>query len=91
MLIELEDFNLQKAYAHYGAFSVGSEVEGYPLKVLGGYNGVAGDSLIYHAGSRFSTKDMDQDSWPEGSCAQAHGKYMCYFLCLDKLLYVDNV
>lgn len=67
---------LEKTYADYATFSIGSEVEGYPLKVLGNYTGTAGDSLSYHAGSRFSTKDIDQDSWHEGSCAQAHGKYI---------------
>lgn len=63
----------RRAFAYYTAFSVGSESEGYNLKVLGGYNGDAGDSLIYHGGSKFSTKDMDQDEWMEGNCAQAHG------------------
>lgn len=72
--MELVDTDGEKAYAHYAAFSIGSEVEGYALKVLGGYNGDAGDSLIYHAGNRFSTKDLDQDSWLEGNCARAHGK-----------------
>lgn len=72
LLIELTD-DTETKYAHYSAFSIGSELEGFALKVLGGYEGDAGDSLIYHAGSRFSTKDMDQDSWLEGSCAQSHG------------------
>lgn len=63
----------EKAYAYYSEFSVGSEMEGYSLKVLSGYNGTAGDSLRYHAGSKFSTQDVDQDLWSEGSCAQAHG------------------
>lgn len=57
-------------------------MEGYPMKVLGAYNGTAGDSFMYHAGSKFSTKDMDQDSWPEGSCAQAHGNYIFPYLIL---------
>ncbi|KAF5290655.1 hypothetical protein FQR65_LT01945 [Abscondita terminalis] len=81
LLIELQDLDSVNKTAYYGAFSVGSEIEGYPLKVLGGYNGDAGDSLIYHAGSRFSTKDMDQDSWAEGSCAQAHGGAWWYRSC----------
>lgn len=63
-----------KKYARYSAFSIGSEAEGYSLKVLAGYEGDAGNSLIYHAGSRFSTKDLDLDNWPEGSCAQTHSK-----------------
>lgn len=73
MLIQLIDSDLKEVSAYYSAFSVGDEQEGYALKVLGNYSGNAGDSLIYHAGSKFSTKDMDQDGWPEGNCAQAHG------------------
>lgn len=74
LLVELTDVDLQTKYAHYSAFSVGPETEGFPLKVLGGYEGDAGDSLSYHAGSRFSTKDVDHDGWNAGSCAQSHGK-----------------
>ncbi|XP_018564022.1 angiopoietin-related protein 7-like [Anoplophora glabripennis] len=81
LLVELVDADGDKAYAHYAAFSIGSEQEGYALKVLGGYNGDAGDSLIYHAGSRFSTKDFDQDSWVEGNCAQAHSGAWWYRGC----------
>ncbi|XP_044269543.1 techylectin-5B-like [Tribolium madens] len=81
LLIELEDLDKTRVFAHYSAFSVGSEAEGYSLKVLGGYNGDAGDSLTYHAGSKFSTKDLDQDEWPEGSCAQAHGGAWWYRSC----------
>lgn len=75
LLIELVDAELETRSVYYSAFSIGDEQEGYALKVLGGYSGNGGDSLIYHAGSKFSTKDMDQDGWPEGNCAQAHGLY----------------
>lgn len=71
--MELVDAEGEKRYAHYSAFSVGSASEGFPLKVLGGYEGDAGDALMYHAGSKFSTKDVDHDTWVEGSCAQSHG------------------
>lgn len=88
LLVELLDTDGEKAYAHYAAFSIGSEVEGYALKVLGGYSGDAGDSLIYHAGSRFSTKDLDQDSWLEGNCAQAHSKNREKFPSFYRLVYL---
>ncbi|CAH1987425.1 unnamed protein product [Acanthoscelides obtectus] len=81
LLIELEDFEGEKRYAQYSAFSIGPENEGFPLKVLGQYRGNAGDSLEYHAGQRFSTKDMDHDVWPEGSCARAHGGAWWYKSC----------
>uniref|UniRef100_A0A1Y1L3J5 Fibrinogen C-terminal domain-containing protein n=1 Tax=Photinus pyralis TaxID=7054 RepID=A0A1Y1L3J5_PHOPY len=81
LLVELQDLDMASKSAYYSAFSVGPETEGFPLKVLGGYSGDAGDSLLYHAGSRFSAKDMDQDGWPEGSCAQAHGGAWWYRSC----------
>ena len=74
LLVKLHDFDGNQTFAHYSDFSIGPEVEGYALKVLGGYRGTAGDSLYYHAGSKFSTKDVDQDAWQEGSCAKAHGR-----------------
>ncbi|KYB28957.1 Protein scabrous-like Protein [Tribolium castaneum] len=81
LLVELEDLDKTRVFAHYAAFSLGSEAEGYSLKVLGGYSGDAGDSLSYHAGSKFSTKDLDQDEWLEGSCAQAHRGAWWYRSC----------
>ncbi|CAH1155574.1 unnamed protein product [Phaedon cochleariae] len=81
LLVELVDFNKRRVYAHYTAFGIGSEAEGYNLKVLGGYSGNAGDSLVYHAGSRFSTKDRDQDRWIEGNCAKAHSGAWWYGGC----------
>jgi hypothetical protein len=41
-LIELQDFNLDKTYALYSAFAVGTEVEGYSISFLGSYEGDAG-------------------------------------------------
>ena len=33
---------------------------------------MSGDSLKYHAGMKFSTKDVDNDLWKEDSCAVNH-------------------
>ncbi|KAF0299289.1 Fibrinogen C domain-containing protein 1 [Amphibalanus amphitrite] len=80
--VELSDFPRQRsghqdypgsnATARYGAFAIGAETEGYALKVLDNYSGDAGDSLKYHAGMKFSTKDVDNDLWKEDSCALNH-------------------
>lgn len=79
-----------KVYAHYTAFSIGPNSQGYPLKLLGGYSGTAGDSLSYHAGAKFSTKDFDLDSWEGGSCAKSHSKYNL-INCLQLLATTINV
>ncbi|KAF4088335.1 hypothetical protein AMELA_G00081180 [Ameiurus melas] len=61
----------ETAYAHYSNFSVGSEVNHYMIE-LSGYSGTAGDSLKYHNGSPFSTKDKEP-STNSGHCTR---KYM---------------
>ncbi|XP_066249852.1 microfibril-associated glycoprotein 4-like isoform X2 [Euwallacea similis] len=81
LLVQLMDINDVRTFARYTLFSLGSEKEGYSLKVLGGFEGSAGDSLSYHGGSKFSTKDRDEDTWVEGSCAQAHGGAWWYKSC----------
>ncbi|XP_046863415.1 ficolin-1-like [Xenia sp. Carnegie-2017] len=58
--IDMEDFTGNKKYAEYDFFSVASEWHKYKLD-LGKYSGTAGDSLNYHQGMEFSTKDSDND------------------------------
>uniref|UniRef100_A0A8D2L7H8 Tenascin-R n=1 Tax=Varanus komodoensis TaxID=61221 RepID=A0A8D2L7H8_VARKO len=48
------------AYAYYDKFSIGDSRSLYKLRI-GDYNGTAGDSLTYHQGRPFSTKDRDND------------------------------
>ena len=38
-----------------------------------GYNGTAGDSLAYHNGMNFSSKDIDNDHYRKGSCSLVRG------------------
>ncbi|XP_060940352.1 microfibril-associated glycoprotein 4-like [Limanda limanda] len=82
--VDMEDFEGNKASAHYGLFSVDSECNGYNLTVSGFTNKGAGDSMSSHSGLKFSTFDRDQDTWPDncastfmggfwyGSCHQAN-------------------
>ena len=58
--VDLVDHEGNTAYARYSTFAVGSESEKYALTVTG-YSGTAGDSLRYHTGMAFSTKDRDND------------------------------
>ncbi|XP_029958668.1 tenascin [Salarias fasciatus] len=58
------------AYAHYSDFAIDSEERQYALTVSG-YTGTAGDSMRYHNGRPFSTRDKDPD--PLGiHCARAY-------------------
>uniref|UniRef100_A0A8C0Y5G3 Tenascin XB n=1 Tax=Cyprinus carpio carpio TaxID=630221 RepID=A0A8C0Y5G3_CYPCA len=48
----------ETVYAHYSSFSVDSVKKHYTIRVSG-YSGTAGDSLTYHNGWPFSTRDRD--------------------------------
>ncbi|XP_064004188.1 tenascin-R isoform X1 [Pogoniulus pusillus] len=50
----------EAVYAYYDKFSVGDARSLYKLRI-GDYNGTSGDSLTYHQGRPFSTKDRDND------------------------------
>uniref|UniRef100_H2Z1G8 Fibrinogen C-terminal domain-containing protein n=1 Tax=Ciona savignyi TaxID=51511 RepID=H2Z1G8_CIOSA len=69
--IELEDCERVRKFAKYSSFSIGSVEQRYSLTVSG-YSGNAGDSLIYHNGRPFTTKDVDNDSKGGGNCAVIH-------------------
>ncbi|XP_059546624.1 ficolin-3 isoform X3 [Myotis daubentonii] len=79
--VELEDFDGNRTFAHYGPFRLLGESDHYQL-VLGKFlEGTAGDSLSFHNGKRFSTYDADHDT-TEGNCAvTVHGAWWyeaCY-------------
>uniref|UniRef100_H2Z0Z4 Fibrinogen C-terminal domain-containing protein n=1 Tax=Ciona savignyi TaxID=51511 RepID=H2Z0Z4_CIOSA len=78
--IELEDCANIRKFAKFSSFSIGSVEEQYSLTVSG-YSGNAGDSLTYHNGRPFTTKDVDNDS-NGGNCAVIeHGAWWygsCY-------------
>ncbi len=60
--VELSDFANTKRYTKFSSFSVGNSASKYVLNV-GGYSGNAGDSLSYHNGMKFTTKDQDNDKY----------------------------
>lgn len=55
IMIVMENFNEEKKFAKYSAFAISGESSFYALSLLGKFSGDAGDSLIYHAGMKFST------------------------------------
>ncbi|XP_045490217.1 angiopoietin-related protein 7 [Pieris rapae] len=79
--IEMESQANQEAFATFSVFTVGPEYEGYRISTLGTYRGNAGDSLSYHAGQKFSTPDVDNDEWKDGTCAVEHGGAWWYKEC----------
>ncbi|XP_044731564.1 fibrinogen C domain-containing protein 1-B-like isoform X2 [Chrysoperla carnea] len=62
LMIELEDFNSVKTYAHYNSFAIGSEFEDYSLYLLGNYTGTAGDYLRGQVGQKFTTFDHNLEN-----------------------------
>ncbi|XP_031565954.1 ryncolin-1-like [Actinia tenebrosa] len=68
--VDLQDIKGKSAYAEYDYFAVSSERSKYKLS-LGTYSGTAGDSLSYHRGMAFTTKDSDNDAH-NGNCAVSY-------------------
>ncbi|XP_028424281.1 microfibril-associated glycoprotein 4-like [Perca flavescens] len=71
LLVDMEDFEGNKAFARYSSFSIDNPNLNYKLHVSGFIDGGAGDSLSYHSGMMFSTFDQDWDGW-NGKCAKLH-------------------
>jgi len=78
--VDLEDFSGSTAYAEYSSFGVGDEGSKYKLS-LGGYSGTAGDSLSYHNGMEFTTKDQDHDPYSADNCASMYKGAWWYKTC----------
>ena len=82
--VDLWDFEGNSAYARYTSFSVGNLASKYILTVSG-YSGTAGDSLAYHNGRPFTTRDQDNDR-AGGNCAQSYKGAWWYSVCHDSNL-----
>ena len=78
--VDLRDFEGNSAYAKYTNFSVGDSASKYTLSVSG-YSGTAGDSLAWHNGQRFSTRDQDNDACNDCSCSQLYKGGWWYYRC----------
>ena len=77
--IDLEDFAGNKRFATYSVFSVGNALTQYKLTV-GGYGGNAGNSMAFHNGYKFSTRDRDNDVWSK-HCAVVFKGAWWYSAC----------
>ncbi|XP_019861249.1 PREDICTED: fibrinogen C domain-containing protein 1-like isoform X1 [Amphimedon queenslandica] len=83
--VDLKNFAGNTVYANYSTFSVGDGSTEYILTV-GGYSGTATDSLAYHNGMRFSTRDNDNDQRSENCAEWVAGAWWhnaCYYSNLN--------
>ncbi|XP_019861056.1 PREDICTED: fibrinogen C domain-containing protein 1-like [Amphimedon queenslandica] len=72
--VDLGDFSNNKAYAKYSTFNVSDGSTEYTLTAEG-YSGTAGNSLAYHSGKKFSTRDRDNDKLSNTCPQQREGAW----------------
>ena len=77
--VDLEDFEQEKRFAKYSLFHVNDSSIDYQI-AIGGYSGDAGDSMINHNGSKFSTKDQDNELY-HADCAVTYKGAWWYTAC----------
>lgn len=78
--VDLAHFNGSTRYAKYSGFNIGASAAKYKL-FIGAYSGTAGDSLTFHNGSKFSTKDQDNDNYVGVNCAVTYKGAWWYNNC----------
>jgi hypothetical protein len=78
--VDLTATDNSDAFAKYEKFVVGGVSSKYVM-YFGSYSGTAGDSLTYHKGMKFSTKDMDNDK-DSRNCATSYSGAWWYNNCL---------
>ena len=78
--VDLGDFEGNTTFAKYDTFRVFNFSTNFTLDVSG-YSGTAGDSFAGHSsGYPFSTRDRDNDAWPD-NCAVRFGGAWWYRNC----------
>ena len=83
--IDLEAHDNKKCFAMYDSFNVAGATDKYRLHVSG-YSGAAGDSLAWHSGMQFSTRNQDNDIHRNSNCAVVHRGGWWYARCHDSNL-----
>ncbi|GBM16000.1 Techylectin-5A [Araneus ventricosus] len=84
-LFEMENIQQQYVYALYDKFWIDDESHNYKLNI-GGYSGNAGDSMHYHNGNFFSTRDHDNDRARDYHCAGDMSSGWWFDYCLSSNL-----
>ena len=92
MRIDMADFRGDKKYAYYNFFMVGNAASKFKLQVAG-YNGTAGDSILYGSGRdnlngmAFTTPDRDNDLHGAGyNCAHGSKGGWWFNACMQSQL-----
>ncbi|XP_061565161.1 microfibril-associated glycoprotein 4-like [Cololabis saira] len=80
LLVDMEDFEGNKAFARYSSFSISPESDGYRLSVSGYIDGGAGDTLSRHDGQGFATFDRYKHTSTE-NCAKSFLGAFWYWRC----------
>ncbi len=83
--VEIRDAVGDSAYVRYSSFAIGDSSTKYTLLGVGSYSGPARDSLSYHIGQKFSTKDQDNDSDGK-NCAEFYYGAWWYKSCYNSNL-----
>ncbi|XP_073500743.1 ficolin-1-like [Phyllobates terribilis] len=73
--VDLTDFENNISFAAYASFAVSGEGDNYKLHIGAFTGGNAGDSLTYHNDRPFSTKDRDNDDFPENCAGRFKGAW----------------
>ncbi|XP_033758189.1 ficolin-1-like [Pecten maximus] len=83
--IEVEFVDGTKGYAQYANFQVANEDQKYKL-ALNGFTGNLSDSVSHVDGAYFSTRDVDSDENPHGSCSDDYGGWTFWKLLVATYL-----
>ena len=88
MKVDLEDFEGNKKHAMYESFKILDSSQEYEIRVSGYREspGSAGDSLKYHSGMKFTTKDKDNDKDAKHNCASVYKGAWWYKACHESNL-----
>ncbi|XP_043195769.1 fibrinogen-like protein 1 [Amphibalanus amphitrite] len=78
--LDMADLEGNQRYAEYSGFSVSPETDQYRLTV-GPYSGTAGDGLSRANGVGFTTRDVDNDQYTAGNCAELYKGGWWYDAC----------
>ncbi|XP_062499537.1 ficolin-2-like [Corticium candelabrum] len=90
--IDLMDFSDSRVHAQYAGFQISNESSKYSLTFTS-YSGNASDSLAYHNGMAFTTKDSDNDKYNSNCVTLSKGAWWhksCFYSNLNGLYFKNE-